>query len=100
MFDRTLPIGSVVQLKENGKRVMIVGYYQYKMGEEEKIYDYVGCIYPEGFLAADQMVLFDHAQILHIYALGYQNSLQFAFREKLLQAIEVSEAERVGHDLG
>lgn len=83
MFNRTLPIGSVVLLQNANKRVMILGYCQYKADEMSYIYDYIGCTYPEGFLSADKMILFDHKQIQHIYALGFQNDEQFAFTEWL-----------------
>lgn len=83
MFDRTLPIGSVVLLKTGTKRIMILGYCKYKQGDQNKIYDYVGCSYPEGFLSPEKTALFDHEQIARIYALGYQNETQFLFHEKL-----------------
>ncbi|MBR6770727.1 MAG: DUF4176 domain-containing protein [Lachnospiraceae bacterium] len=91
MYDKTLPIGSIVILENAVKRVMILGYCQYKAGEMTKIYDYVGCPFPEGFISSDKMVLFDHAQIKHIFALGYQNEEQFIFREKLKVALEKNE---------
>lgn len=87
MFKRTLPIGSIVLLKNANKRIMILGYCQYKADEMKHIYDYIGCTYPEGFLSADKMVLFDHEQIQHIYALGFQNDEQFAFAEWLKDAL-------------
>lgn len=88
MFEKTLPIGSVVILKNATKRIMIFGYYQYKQGDTSKIYDYIGCPYPEGFIGGDKMALFDHEQIEHIYALGFQNEEQFRFRDKLESAIK------------
>lgn len=94
MFEKTLPIGSIVLLENATKRIMIVGYCQYKDGDTTKIYDYVGVTYPEGYISADKMILFDHAQIKHIYALGYQNEEQFAFREKLKVALEKNEKAR------
>ena len=51
MFEKTLPIGSVVKLQGASQRIMILGYCQYKMGDMNKIYDYVGCPYPQGFLS-------------------------------------------------
>lgn len=88
MFERTLPIGTVVLLKNATKRVMIIGYCKYEMGNSEIIYDYAGCIYPEGFLSPDTTVLFNHEQIDKIFALGFQNDERFAFEEKLAAAID------------
>lgn len=93
MYEKTLPIGSVVVLKEGTKRVMIAGYYQYKEGDTSKIYDYVGVAFPEGFTAAEAQALFDHEQIAHIYSLGFQDEQWFEFEEKLKAAIEVSNAK-------
>ncbi|MDO4329643.1 MAG: DUF4176 domain-containing protein [Lachnospiraceae bacterium] len=88
MFEKTLPIGSVVLLKGATKRMMILGYCRYKAGDQTKLYDYCGCSYPEGFLSPDQTAVFDHDQIEQIYALGYQNDEQIAFRQKLIQVLE------------
>jgi len=88
MFERTLPIGSVVLLKDATKRIMIIGYCKYKMGDMETIYDYAGCLYPEGFLSPDTTVLFNHEQIDKIFALGFQNDERFAFEEKLKVALD------------
>lgn len=94
MYERTLPIGSVVILENASKRILILGYCQYKGDDRTKIYDYVGCPYPEGFISSDKMVLFDHSQIRHIYALGYQNEEQFAFREKLKVALQKNDEKQ------
>ncbi|MDO5415625.1 MAG: DUF4176 domain-containing protein [Lachnospiraceae bacterium] len=88
MFEKTLPIGSVVKLKNGTKRAMIIGYCRYKAGDQTKVYDYCGCTYPEGFLSPDKTAVFDHDQIEQIYALGYQNEEQIAFRAKLNQILE------------
>lgn len=88
MFERTLPIGTVVLLKNATKRVMIIGYCKYKMGDDETIYDYAGVAYPEGFMSPETTALFNHEQIDRIYALGFQNEARFAFEEKLHAAID------------
>ena len=88
MFERTLPIGTVVLLKNATKRLMIIGYCKYKLGDNETIYDYAGCVYPEGFMSAEATALFNHDQIERIYALGFQNDERFSFEEKLKVAID------------
>ena len=46
MFERTLPIGSVVSLYGGEKRLMILGYVKYLRGDDSgKVYDYCGCTY-------------------------------------------------------
>lgn len=88
MFERTLPIGSVVLLKNANKRILILGHRKYLKGKEDKIFDYIGVPYPEGFIAEDKMALFDHDQIQYIFALGFQNRDQLEYQERLKARIE------------
>lgn len=88
MFEKTLPIGSVVLLKNAQKRLMILGYCRYKEGDQTRVYDYCGCTYPEGFISPEKTAVFDHDDIAQIYALGYQNEEQIAFRQRLIQVLE------------
>ncbi len=88
MFERTLPIGSVVLLKNARKRVMILGYCRYRAGDQTKVYDYCGCSYPEGFISPEKTTVFDHQDIEQIYALGFQNDEQIAFRQRLIQTLK------------
>lgn len=91
MFERTLPIGSVVSLYGAEKRLMVLGYLKYLKGDEERVYDYCGCVFPEGYLDSNTTAVFDHADIEHIYALGYQDVVQFEFRERLIHILEERE---------
>lgn len=65
-----LPIGTVVMLKGGKKRVMITGFYASSENNKEKIWDYSGCLYPEGYLSSKQTGLFDHEQIEKVYHMG------------------------------
>ena len=87
MFEKSLPIGSVVLLKGADKRLMITGYLKKLAGDDAKVYDYCGVPFPQGYVDAEAVAVFDHAQIEHIYALGFQNEIQFIFREKLEKLI-------------
>ena len=87
MFEKTLPIGSVVSLYNGTKRVMILGYLKMLAGGDGTVYDYCGVPYPEGFLDAKKTAVFNHRDIEHIYALGYQNDDQFAFRRRLSEIL-------------
>ena len=86
MFTGLLPIGSVVMIGNSKKKVMIAGGCQ-KGGQEGKLWDYTGVVYPEGFLDAQKMILFNHDQITQIYALGYQDAEQLEFKEKADMAL-------------
>lgn len=87
MFKGLLPIGSVVLVGNSKKKVMIVGVCQKGGSQEQKIWDYTGVIYPEGFLDPQKMFLFNNEQITQIFALGYQDAEQLAFKEKVDAAI-------------
>ena len=73
MFENLLPIGSVVLLKGGIKKVMIIGIKQIREEEPEKEYNYIGVLYPEGFLGADANFLFNHEDINDVVFTGYDN---------------------------
>lgn len=101
MFERTLPIGSVVSLYGGEKRLMILGYVKYLKGDDSgKVYDYCGCTYPEGYVGSEATAVFDHEDIEHIYALGFQDEVQFEFREKLERILEERDDNREQESTG
>lgn len=73
-----LPIGSVVQLQGGNKRVMIYGRKQIEedMGKE---WDYIGCLYPEGYINKEYTYLFNQEHIEKVYFLGFQDVEEFEF---------------------
>lgn len=66
-----LPIGSVVLLKNAEKKLMIYGCNQKDTGND-KIYDYIGCLYPEGNIDPKHTYVFNHDQIERVYFIGFQ----------------------------
>lgn len=81
--EKYLPIGSVLKLKKGTKEVMIIGYLCTTTDDKEKVYDYCGCLYPEGYLGSDKTLFFNHDDIDIIYSLGYINQNSKDFIEKL-----------------
>ena len=81
--EKYLPIGTVVMLTGGKKRVMITGFCAVQENNKEKMWDYSGCIYPEGFLSSKQTCLFDHEQIEKIYYLGLVDEEEQQFKSKL-----------------
>lgn len=81
--ERFLPIGSVVILKEAKKRIMIIGFGAKSKSDADKIWDYIGCLYPEGLLDSNQTLLFDHEQIDKIFYKGLVDEEEIAFKKKL-----------------
>ncbi len=88
MFQGLLPIGSVVLLKDSTKRVMIIGVCQKGGSDPDKIWDYAGVVFPEGYMAADKVFLFDTEQIGQIYQIGYLDVESINFKNKADEAIK------------
>ena len=82
-----LPIGSIVQLKGGTKRIMVCGRVQTNV-ETGDIYDYVACLYPEGFIDAKNMYLFNNEDIEQVYYIGMQDVEEFRFRDYLEKELE------------
>ena len=82
-YEKFLPIGSIVLLKGGTKKAMVTGFCSVAAEDKTKIYDYTGCIYPEGYLDFDQVCLFDHDQIEKVYHLGYIDEEEKNFKEEL-----------------
>ena len=68
--EKFLPIGTVVLLKGATRRIMITGFCSIDSDNREKMWDYCGCLYPEGVLSSTQSCLFNHEQIEKIYHMG------------------------------
>lgn len=83
--DKYLPIGSIVLLKGGTKKAMVTGFCSITEDDTDKIYDYTGCVYPEGFLDFDQICLFDHSQIEKIYHIGYVDDEEQEFKKELVE---------------
>ena len=86
--EKYLPIGTVVMLNGGKKRAMITGFCCIDEKNQSKLYDYSGCLYPEGVIASDKNLLFNHDQIKEIYALGFSDDEDKKFKEKLKAAIQ------------
>lgn len=95
MKERFLPIGTVLLLKGGKKEVMITSYcifltnIQIKDGQaikpDKKMYEYGGCVYPEGILDSNLSCAFNHNQIEKIVYLGYESE-DYQKLSKLLNA--------------
>lgn len=86
-FAKYLPLGTVVLLRGATKKIMITGYCSADVEKMDTIYDYSGCLYPEGFLSFDQTCLFNHNQIGKIYHLGYKDEEQEKFMDVLKETV-------------
>lgn len=91
--EKFLPIGTVVLLKDATKRIMITGFCAVQRNDDiNKIFDYCGCIYPEGYVSPESVLLFDHNQIDKIYHVGLANDdEESTFKKKLKTVLESME---------
>ena len=84
-----LPIGSVVLLKDGEKRLMIYGIKQFNE-EKNELYDYVGCLYPEGNISSEYNYVFNHVDIETVYFVGLVDAEFELFRKGLKENKEQS----------
>lgn len=82
-----LPLGSVVLLKEATKSLIIIGTMQ--ADDEGNRYDYISCVFPEGYINAETFFLFNHEDIAEVKFVGCIN----AESQTYLQALRNAELE-------
>ena len=83
MYKDLLPVGSVVLLKGGDKRIMICGRIQAKENEDT-IYDYSACYYPEGIVDPSSMFFFNRDAIDRVFFIGFQDVEELEFKAKVL----------------
>lgn len=77
-----LPLGSIVILNNGFKKLMIIGR-KILQGENEKLYDYLGCLYPEGDIGDNYKFIFNHKDIDAIIFKGYEDDEEKVFKKVL-----------------
>lgn len=89
--EKFLPLGTVVLLKGAEKRLMITGFCTMPTDDEKgTLYDYCGCMYPEGIISTNQTALFNHEQIEKVFFVGYSDEEEKDFKFKLKQLINAN----------
>ena len=83
-----LPVGSIVLLKDGEKRLMVSGIMQSDAATNDKEYDYLGVLYPEGHIGEDFQYLFNHEDIVEVFFRGYEDDERAEFLEKLAEFYE------------
>lgn len=81
--EKFLPIGSVVLLKGGTKKAMVTGFCSVVAEDKTKMYDYTGCVYPEGYIDFNQICLFNHEQIEKVFHYGYADEEEVEFKKEL-----------------
>ena len=101
MEEKYLPIGSVCLLKGGQRYVVVIGYLGVGNEEMDKVYDYMGAVYPLGVISSEVSFMFDHEQIDKVVFRGYEDEDGKEFNKKLnelskdqvLQKMKESQAE-------
>ena len=93
-YDKVLPIGTVVLLKNATKRLMILGYQRTAAADESVVFDYCGCVYPDGYLNPERTAIFNHENIERVYYLGLQNDEYLVAAEKIREVVAAREAQQ------
>lgn len=88
-----LPLGSVVLLNGGTKKVMVIGYCMKTPEKPNKIYDYCGCVFPEGVLRSDVTCVFDHDQIQEVCFSGCVNEESTNFINRVVELANEEEPE-------
>jgi hypothetical protein len=79
-----LPNGTIILLEGGNKKLMIYGRKQLVTDEdEETIYDYLGVLYPEGYVNADYTYVFNHNDIEEVVFRGFENEEEHEFQKVL-----------------
>ena len=91
--NKYLPVGSVCRLKGGIKNIMVIGFCPISIENGKKMYDYCGCLYPEGMVSSDLNLLFDHSQIEEILFTGYSNDEEVQFKIKLNEIVNTKQEE-------
>lgn len=86
MYKDLLPCGSVVQLQETEVKIMICGRIAVEESSDD-IYDYVGCIYPTGITAQENLIFFDRDLIERVYFIGFQDEEELLYRHDILDQL-------------
>ena len=93
MENKYLPLGTLVSLKNQLKEIMIIGYFSIEYNNTVKMYDYIGCVYPEGLLLKNSLISFNHSDIQNIISLGYKSDKYMILNNNLnnQQNIEIND---------
>lgn len=79
-----LPLGSVVLLENATKSLLIVGTDQ--IDEDNIRYDYISCVFPEGYIDSETFFLFNNEDIKEVKFVGCINAESQTYLQMLRNA--------------
>lgn len=101
MFKELLPIGTVVTLRGGIRKIMIIGVKIAQQDKPDVVYDYVGVLYPEGFLGDEGNFMFNQSDINDVIFKGYNNPERedmLDYLEKSCEKEDLQKGETFGQD--
>jgi len=87
MEEKYLPVGTVVRLKDGQKNLMVIGFMASANETGNRVFDYMGVLYPEGVISSDMNFLFNHDQIEQVLFKGFVNEEETTFKRRLSEFI-------------
>jgi hypothetical protein len=89
-----LPIGSIVYLNEGTSKLMILNRGPIiELDEEQKMFDYSACVYPQG-LVADSVLYFNEENIDEVIYEGFKDSDEDRFHSLYKQWLVENEVQK------
>jgi len=83
-----LPLGSVVSVRGNTKKMMVIARgLALKQEDELKYIDYGACLYPEGMIG-DTVIYFNHEAIQKVVHEGYSDDDNKLHLETLTESLK------------
>ncbi|MEY8350911.1 DUF4176 domain-containing protein [Bacillus cereus] len=80
---KLFPIGTVVKLEDLEQVIMIIG--RMAVSADKRDFDYVGALYPVGYLGDEKVLCFNHDKIVEEMHRGYMTESELVLREKLVE---------------
>lgn len=73
-MNNLLPIGTVVSVgsEQNGYMPVVIAGYGGK-NSKNKIYDYIGFLFPYGYISRDKVIVFESSLIHEVIHKGYED---------------------------
>lgn len=85
-MDRLLPIGSIIKLGDTDYDILICGYGG--KGTNNRVYDYIGVIYPYGFISKNRILTFDKNKVTKVVYEGHKNKKYEEIVDQMQEDIE------------
>jgi len=88
------PLGTIVIIRGGVKKMMIIARgLATEINGATKVFDYAGCLYPEG-LIGDQLMYFNHADVAKVVFEGFNDEDNVMMVENINQWFENTPFER------